>query len=132
MLTVIFILCILASLLLIGLVLIQPGKGDMMSGMGGINTQFNAAFGSTRASDLLTKSTWVMATAIIVLTLVANIFFTGGDNTNQNLAPTEKIDIPINVNQPAGIPSTAAPEESAVPSSEQAPAEEASEESEDK
>lgn len=123
MLSVIFILSILAALLLIGLVLIQPGKGDMMSGMGGLNLQFNAAFGSSKATNILTRATWTMAIAILVFTLVANVFLTKNTGQEQQLAPTEKVDAPIN-NQapPVGIQQSAPPTSAPPAQQQQAPA----------
>lgn len=124
MLSIVFLLCILAALLLIGLVLIQPGKGDMMSGMGGLNLQFNAAFGSSKATNILTRATWVMASSILVLTIVANMFLVSEVSTEENLAPTEKIETQINTQAPAGIQQSAPPAQAPAPQS-QAPAQEA-------
>lgn len=69
------ILITLASILLIGAVLIQPGKGDMISGMSGLGGQFNSMLGSRRATDLLTKITIGLAAAIMVFSLLTNLFF---------------------------------------------------------
>jgi preprotein translocase subunit SecG len=93
MLTLIFVLCIVSAVLLIGLVLIQPGKGDMMSGMGGLNLQFNAAFGSSQATNILTKATWGFAGAILILSLTANVFLTSEVSADSKKAATEKVEI---------------------------------------
>ena len=80
---VVSILLVLIGLLLIGAVLVQPGKGDMMTGMTGIGSQFNSVLGSRRASDMLAKITWTLAGAIVILTLLTNLFFLSNDSGSQ-------------------------------------------------
>lgn len=107
---IISILLVLVALLLIGAVLIQPGKGDMITGMSGLGGQFNSVLGSRRATDLLSKITWTLAGVIIVLTLVTNLFFID-KGTVQLKAPTEGMTTPAPITQPApAAPST--PQES--------------------
>jgi preprotein translocase subunit SecG len=100
---IISIILLLVALLLIAAVLIQPGKGDMLTGMSGLGGQFNSVLGSRRATDLLSKITWTLATAIIVLTLVTNLFFlnSGGQ---QLKAPTEGMKVSQPMSQPAATP----------------------------
>jgi preprotein translocase subunit SecG len=107
---IISIILLLISLLLIGAVLIQPGKGEMLSGMSGLGGQFNSVLGSRRATDLLSKITWSLAGAIIVLTLLTNLFFLekGG---NELKAPTEGIRVSQPMTQPAAQPTPATPTE---------------------
>lgn len=71
-------LCIILlflAILLIGVVLLQPGKGDMITGMGGLGGTFSNMLGSRRATDLLSKITIGLASAILLLSIVTNIFF---------------------------------------------------------
>lgn len=95
------IILVIIGLLLIGAVLVQPGKGDMMTGMTGIGSQFNSVLGSRRASDMLAKITWTLAGAIVVLTLITNLFFLSNDSGSQLKAPTEGMSIPAPMTQPA-------------------------------
>jgi len=97
-------LAIIMSILLIGVVLLQPGKGDMLTGMSGIGGQFNSMFGSRRATDLLMKLTIGFATTIAVLSLVANIFFVNRQVTTIKPAVEGR-----------SIPSTSAPAPAALP-----------------
>ena len=63
------------SVLLILVILIQPGKGDMISGMGGLTNTFSSMLGSRKAMDMLTKITIGFAAAIFVLAILTNKFF---------------------------------------------------------
>lgn len=106
MVALISIVLILAALLLIGVILIQPGKGDMISGMSGIGGQFNQMLGTSKASSFLSNFTWGTALVIVVLTLVVNIFFVGSDGGNVQKAPTEGRVIQ---NSPAPVQTTPTP-----------------------
>lgn len=77
MFTLMAIILMILSVLLIAVILVQPGKGDMISGLGGLSGSFSTMFGSRRTMDLLQKATITFATLILVLTLVTNIFFVG-------------------------------------------------------
>ncbi|MDX9789835.1 MAG: preprotein translocase subunit SecG [Candidatus Kapaibacterium sp.] len=78
MFTVFAILMLILSFLLIGVVLLQPGKGDMISGMSGLGGTFSNMLGSRRATDLLSKITIGLAAGILILSVVTNKFFVGG------------------------------------------------------
>lgn len=101
---IISIILLLIAFLLIAAVLIQPGKGDMLTGMSGLGGQFNSVLGSRRATDLLSKITWTLATAIIVLTIVTNLFFLNRSGGEQLKAPTEGIKVSQPMAQPAASP----------------------------
>jgi preprotein translocase subunit SecG len=71
MLTLVFILIIVACVLLTLVVLIQNPKG------GGIAANFVAPtqiMGAKRSTDVVEKATWILALALIVLTLGSNFF----------------------------------------------------------
>lgn len=76
MFTVFVVLTTLLAILLIAVVLIQPGKGDMAAGFGGVGMGLGSMFGNRRATDLLTKITIGLAASILVLSVVANKFMT--------------------------------------------------------
>ncbi|OGU59262.1 MAG: preprotein translocase subunit SecG [Ignavibacteria bacterium GWF2_33_9] len=70
------ILIIIASVLMIFVVLLQPGQGDMLAGLGGgLSNNLTSMFGSRKAMNFLTKITIGLAITILVLTLVTNKFF---------------------------------------------------------
>lgn len=76
MFTVIVVLTTLIAIMLIAVVLIQPGKGDMAAGFGGVGMGLGSMFGNRRATDLLTKITIGLAASILVLSVIANKFMT--------------------------------------------------------
>lgn len=99
------IIAILVAVLLTFVVLLQPGKGDMITGMTGLGTQFNSVLGSRRAADFLTKMTIGLAFAIMILSLFVNLFFVGfNGNSNVQKAATEGIHIEKPLTQPANVP----------------------------
>jgi preprotein translocase subunit SecG len=96
MFTFMIILMIILAVLLIGVILLQPGKGDMISGMSGLGGTFSNMLGSRRATDMLSKITIGLATAIIVLSVLTNKFFVGG-GTDGPKPVTEGVVIPKTV-----------------------------------
>ena len=70
--SVLIFLLVLVSILLIGIILIQSGQGDMGSAMGG-NTM-NQAFGSQGADKLLVKLTTGLAILFMVLAILIHVF----------------------------------------------------------
>ncbi|MBK9248602.1 MAG: preprotein translocase subunit SecG [Ignavibacteria bacterium] len=87
------IICLLAFIL-IGAVLIQPGKADMASGMTGIGGQLGSMFGSRRTADTLTKITIGIAGAILLLSIITNKFFLGVEVAEERNAATVGAPVP--------------------------------------
>lgn len=104
MLALLMIIVIFASVLLIFVVLLQPGKGDMISGMTGLGGQFNSVLGSRRAAGFLTKLTVGLAFGIMALSLITNLFFVGSSNVEVGKAATEGIKIEQPLTPPSNIP----------------------------
>jgi preprotein translocase subunit SecG len=123
MLSLMIILIIIAAVLIIGVILLQPGKGDLTATFGGISSQMGAVFGMQKAGDILSKTTKVLAVIILLLVLLTNKFFVGGHSNApaQQLKPvTQGAAIPA---QPALAPPPAAPmQQQQQPQQEQAPA----------
>ncbi len=69
---VLSIILILASILLMAVILLQPGKGDLSSSFGGLSGQFGTMFGMRRTMDFLTKFTIYLAAGILLLSLIVN------------------------------------------------------------
>ena len=85
--TLIIILIILASLLMIGIVLIQESKG------GGLASGFsssNQIMGVRKTTDFLEKATWGLAIALVVLSILSATFV-----PKQNTA-----EAPLNITAP--------------------------------
>ena len=97
----VFILVVIA-ILLVGIILVQSGQGDMGSAMGG-NTM-NQAFGSEGADKLLVKITTALATIFMVLAISIQLVGKSKVNDNQymtdgeftgNVEESKSEDVPI-------------------------------------
>ncbi len=69
---------ILIAVLLVIVVLLQSSKGGGLAGTFGGGGQFGTVFGTRRTADFLSRATWWLAGALLVLTLVINLFFLPG------------------------------------------------------
>ncbi len=81
MFSVLAIIMIILSVLLIFVVLLQPGKGDMIAGMGGLGGTFSSMLGSRRTLDLLSKITVGLAASVLLLALITNKFFVSNEQS---------------------------------------------------
>tara|TARA_B100001250_G_scaffold360183_1_gene337516 strand:- start:128 stop:514 length:387 start_codon:yes stop_codon:yes gene_type:complete len=72
---------VLVSIMLIGIILVQSGQGDMGAAMGG-NTM-NQAFGSEGADKLLVRITTALATIFMILAI--SIQFAGKGEASTSL-----------------------------------------------
>lgn len=96
---------ILVCIALIGVVLLQRSEGGAL-GMGGGNSNFMSARG---AGDLLTRTTWVLATIFVVLSLALTLM-AGRERGAGSVTDRLKVDaIDLDALKPA------APAEPAVP-----------------
>jgi preprotein translocase subunit SecG len=75
MFTVIVILSIIAAILLILVVLLQPGKGDLSASFGGIGSQMGSMFGMQKTANILAKITKYLAAFIVIMAILVNKFF---------------------------------------------------------
>lgn len=75
--TVLILFCLLVSLLLIAVVLIQPGKADMVSGMGGLGGQVTNLFGVRQSRNILQSITIGLAVTLALMAILINVFFMG-------------------------------------------------------
>jgi len=74
---------IIISFLLVVVVLLQSSKGGGMAGItGGATGNFGNMFGSRRTADFLSKSTWWLGGALLVLAITINLFFLPGQTTS--------------------------------------------------
>ena len=105
--TVILIFHVLAALCVIGLVLLQHGKGaDMGSGFGGGAS--GSLFGATGSANFLSRMTAVLATIFFVLSLGLAYFA-----TNRPKAPGGILDA-VKTEQPATEAPASAPQKPAA------------------
>lgn len=90
---------IIVSVVLIAVVLLQSSKGTGLAGSFG-GSAVGTMFGVRRTSDFLTKSTTILAAALIALCLITNIFFLGGVSRGESV---------IQRGSPTSLPAAAAP-----------------------
>jgi len=69
---------VIVAVVLIIVVLLQSSKGGGLAGTFGGGGQFGTVFGTRRTADFLSRATWWLAGALLVLTLVINLFFLPG------------------------------------------------------
>jgi preprotein translocase subunit SecG len=108
--TVLIVLHVMVALAIIGLVLLQHGKGaDMGSGFGGGAS--GSLFGATGSANFLSRTTGVLAAVFFILSLALAYTATR--------RPTEEgggvIDVIRNKQQPQAPKPAAPPEQSSVP-----------------
>ncbi|MCO6467018.1 MAG: preprotein translocase subunit SecG [Bradyrhizobiaceae bacterium] len=77
--TFLILISVFASILLILVVLIQPGKSEMISGMGGLGGQINNMLGVRTGRNLLQNITIGLLVALAVLAIVVNRVFLSTD-----------------------------------------------------
>jgi len=104
MFTLFAILIILGAVLMIAVVLLQPGKGDLTAAFGGLSSQFGAVFGMQRANDLLAKVTKWIAAILLVLIILSNKFFIAPEAESNIVKPvTEGASVPMEQTVPSSM-----------------------------
>lgn len=98
------VLIIICSILLVIAVLLQNSKGGgLVSGMGS-TTQM---MGVRRAADFLEKSTWYLAIALLVLSVVASMSIERGTEDPNKSALEEQLNMAQNPSEDANFPTEA-------------------------
>ncbi|WP_178983618.1 preprotein translocase subunit SecG [Winogradskyella helgolandensis] len=93
--SIFLILIVIVAFLLIVVVMVQnPKGGGLSSSFGGGGTQQMG--GVKKTGDFLDKSTWFLATALIVLILASNVTISSGGNVESKALDTnESTEMPI-------------------------------------
>tara|TARA_B100000029_G_scaffold501778_1_gene575895 strand:+ start:664 stop:981 length:318 start_codon:yes stop_codon:yes gene_type:complete len=86
-------LLVLISIMLIGIILVQSGQGDMGAAMGG-NTM-NQAFGSEGADKLLVRITTTLATIFMVLAISIQLVGKGDSSDTLDGLPNNQDSIAL-------------------------------------
>ena len=73
---------VIDAILLILVVLLQSSKGGGLAGSFGGSGQFGTVFGTRRTADFLSKITWWLGGALLILAVVINLFFLPGQTTS--------------------------------------------------
>jgi preprotein translocase subunit SecG len=84
MISIFMILLILVAVLLMGVVLIQSSKGGGLAGTFG-GGDASAVFGVRRTADFLIKLTSILATVLLLFSLVTNVIINKGGGTNESI-----------------------------------------------
>lgn len=106
-------LIILIALLLIVVVLLQPGQKEGLTGGLAAGMAGGAAMGARRTADLLSKTTTILATAFLVLSVLANFAIDRGD---QEQSTIQQQGMPDQVEMDFNAPSQTQP---AIPQQEE-------------
>lgn len=101
--SLIIVLVILASILMCGIVLIQESKG------GGLASSFsssNQIMGVRKTTDFLEKTTWILAVAMVVLSIVSAAFVTKTTSKEEPI----NIAVPVQTTDAENVPTFPATE----------------------
>tara|TARA_R110001583_G_scaffold26533_6_gene95523 strand:+ start:1210 stop:1533 length:324 start_codon:yes stop_codon:yes gene_type:complete len=103
---ILLVVYLIVSIILVGFVLIQQGKGAGMGASFGSGAS-NTVFGAGGSGNFMTRTTGVLALAFFVLSLVLGNLSTHKVSVNEefsNLAIEEVADIPVEVDTSTQIP----------------------------
>lgn len=84
MITILMILLVLVAILLMGVILIQSSKGGGLAGTFG-GGDASAVFGVRRTADFLIKLTSILATILLLFSLVTNVMINKSGGTNESI-----------------------------------------------
>ncbi len=108
--TIILSIITLVSVLLVIVILLQPGQGQGISGGLAGGQAGGQGLGARRTADLLSKSTSVLGAALLVLSVLANFAIERGGPTESAVqqsgvdAPTEQTDGLDASQSPSAVP----------------------------
>lgn len=95
MVTVLLLLCLFGALLLILTVLIQPGKAEMISGMGGLGGQVSNLLGVRQSRNFLQNLTVGLIAGIMLTAIVINKIFLPSGEAATRTPITTGAEIPV-------------------------------------
>ncbi len=85
MISILVILLVLVAILLMGVVLIQSSKGGGLAGTFGGGGDASMVFGVRRTADFLVKLTSILATVLLLFSLITNVIINKGGGTNESI-----------------------------------------------
>lgn len=102
--TIFLALIIIVAFLLVVVIMVQnPKGGGLSSAFGGGANQIG---GVQKTSDFLDKSTWTLATLLLILILLSNVTIMGGDSLGESKIMTGEPKVESNVPAPVQPPVT--------------------------
>jgi preprotein translocase subunit SecG len=93
MVTILVLLLVVVAILLMGVVLIQSSKGGGLAGTFG-GGDATAVFGVRRTADFLIKITTVLATILLLFSLITNVIISKGGDTGSNIIQESQQQLP--------------------------------------
>ena len=116
MFTIFLVLIAIVCFLLIVVIMVQNPKGGGLSSSLGGSTQLG---GVQKTTDFLDKSTWTLATVLIVLILLSSLSFTGTlSDSNSKIIDEKDTAAPKTATPAATTPAKEAAPKTATPASE--------------
>ncbi|MCX6139847.1 MAG: preprotein translocase subunit SecG [Candidatus Kapabacteria bacterium] len=86
----------IAAILLILLVMVQPGKADMISGMGGLGGQMTNLLGVRQSRNILQNATMILLGSLVLVSILTNKLFVGQEGSGTERAPVSQgVEIPV-------------------------------------
>ncbi|MBE2228290.1 MAG: preprotein translocase subunit SecG [Ignavibacteria bacterium] len=86
MISIFIILLVLVAILLMGVILIQSSKGGGLAGtFGGGGADASMVFGVRRTADFLIKLTSILATVLLLFSLITNVLINKSGGTNESI-----------------------------------------------
>ncbi len=97
--SIFLILIVIVSFLLVVVIMVQnPKGGGLSSSFGGGGTQ--QLGGVKKTTDFLDKSTWTLATLLLVLILLSNIDLMGNQGAQDSKVNTDDVQVEVPVTPP--------------------------------
>ncbi len=85
---------LIAAILLILVVIIQPGKADMISGMGGFGGQMTNLLGVRQSRNVLQNATMIFLGVIVLVAITVNKFFLAGEDGGGRTPISQGVQVP--------------------------------------
>ena len=79
--SLLIVISLFIAVLLIIVVLLQSSKGGGLAGSFGGSGQFGTVFGTRRTADFLSRATWWLGGALMILAIIINLFFLPGQTS---------------------------------------------------
>jgi preprotein translocase subunit SecG len=100
--TIFLALIIIVAFLLVVVIMVQnPKGGGLSSAFGGGANQIG---GVQKTSDFLDKSTWTLATLLLVLILLSNVTIMDGNGVGESKIMNGENEVETNIPAPANTP----------------------------
>ncbi len=104
MFVILMVLLVIISIMLTVVILMQASKGVGLSGAFGGGGGMGAMLGVRKTSDILARTTWILAVSLIVLILMVNLFFLPRGEVRESVLERSASEVPVQPQAPAPQP----------------------------